>query len=314
MLLFVRGAGHHVSNEDAIHNRKASLVQRAKGGVACQLAQGFIPVLFYFRLSKSDDGYLTHFRIWYKMITLFNYSRWLSQSLSGLRNSSEKRNFGIIYKDMEEPMQIIDITLPLSNRIPVWSDDVGITTRLTSTIAAGGEANVTEIQMSVHTGTHLDAPRHFLNDRIGIDQLDLHTLVGAVKVVDIPAEVQTITCEVVNLRCLKEISSAFYCERATAPAGCSSSPNFRLTLLPSIQVEQRRSSPAGCVLSGSDYLSVASYSQTREVHELLLGADVILLEGANLADVKAGDYQMVCLPLLLPGSDGAPARVILTRD
>ncbi len=211
-------------------------------------------------------------------------------------------------------MQIIDITLPLSNRIPVWSDDVGITTRLTSTIAAGGEANVTEIQMSVHTGTHLDAPRHFLNDRIGIDQLDLHTLVGAVKVVDIPAEVQTITCEVVESALPEGNIERILLRTGNSARRLLEQSKFQTDFVAIDTGGAEALISRGVRFIGIDYLSVASYSQTREVHELLLGADVILLEGANLADVKAGDYQMVCLPLLLPGSDGAPARVILTRD
>lgn len=214
---------------------------------------------------------------------------------------------------MERIMKIWDISLPVSPDIPVWPGDPEINVQRVNKIEDGANANVSRMDIGCHTGTHVDAPYHFLPNGKTIETLDLDSLIGPAQVIRIPDDISVITGDVVfacgihegTKRVLfKTYNSAFWkkygSQFRTEFAGIDDSGAQALVDL-------------GVKLVGLDYLSVAPFKKSRPTHEVFLKAAVVLLEGVDLSMVDAGDYDLVCLPLKLKGSDGSPARAVLTR-
>ncbi len=210
-------------------------------------------------------------------------------------------------------MKIHDISVTISHDLPTWPGDPQISIERLAKIEDGANANVSSISMSVHTGTHVDAPFHFLNDGKTAESLPLDLLTGPAYVLDLPGE-KVITSSVLQhagipsgtLRLLiKTANSGFWKKHGvtfqTDFSGISSDGAEFLVSL-------------GVKLIGMDYLSVAPYKQSRPTHEVLLNAGVVIVEGLNLLEVIQGHYTLYCLPLKLAGCDGAPARAILVSE
>lgn len=215
------------------------------------------------------------------------------------------------------PALYYDITVPIRDNMPGWPGDVEVQARRTSFIEKGGTANLTALTLSSHTGTHIDPPRHFLSDGKTVDQLDPSVFLGPCYVVDFSGLP------------VRDIGAADL-ENAAVPSGterllvrtanCAptldvwSSSHFRrdyvaLTADGALWVKRR-----GIKLLGWDYLSVETFfADSYPVHHTLLGAGVVLLEGLDLRGLPAGNamYTLFCLPLLIAGGDGAPARALL---
>ncbi len=208
-------------------------------------------------------------------------------------------------------MAIYDITLPISPGLPVWPGDPPVVLEQISSMDAGAHDNVSKLDISVHTGTHVDAPHHFLNDHRTAEGLSLDVLIGPAQVVNIPENVNIITADTL--------------EMAAIPAGCPrllfKTRNSRVWNLgeKSFRKDFVGISDDGAEwivhndvkLVGIDYLSIAPYKKSRPTHLVLLRSGIIVLEGLDLSLVPPGSYNLFCLPLKLVGSDGAPARVIL---
>jgi arylformamidase len=210
-------------------------------------------------------------------------------------------------------MQIIDISLPISPKLPVWPGDPAVVLEKVSSMDAGAHDNVSRLACGVHTGTHVDAPHHFLNDGRTVESLSLDVLVGPAFLVQIPEEVQIVNANVL--------------EKAAIPAGTLrlllKTSNSRLwqqdemeffTGFVGISTDGAEwLVQHGIKLIGIDYLSVAPYHQSIPTHRVLLQAGIIIVEGLDLHNALPGLYTLYCLPLKLVGSDGAPARVILVE-
>ncbi len=210
-------------------------------------------------------------------------------------------------------MPIYDVSVPLSSALPTYPGDPGIQIHDWSKLANGDGANVSALSFGAHTGTHVDAPAHFLEGARKVDALDLEILIGEAAVVHVPEEFRSIDEEFVTANCaagtrriiFKTRNSAFWAGDFT---------EFRtdftdLTLEAAQALVQR-----GLKLIGIDYLSIEKFnSKDHEVHHALLSKEVIILEGLNLAGVPAGKYELICLPLRLRShlGDGAPARAVL---
>ncbi len=206
-------------------------------------------------------------------------------------------------------MKIYDISLPISPVLPVWPGDPPIELELVEAMDAGAHANVSRLAASVHVGTHVDAPHHFLNDGRTVETLPLNVLTGPCTVVEIPHEADHVTAEVLQRIALPQAKRLLFKSRNSARWADETEffPDF-LAISPDgarFLVER------GVGLVGVDYLSVAPYEQSVPTHTILLQAGIIVVEGVNLAEVPPGDYDLYCLPLKLVGSDGAPARAIL---
>ena len=204
-------------------------------------------------------------------------------------------------------MKIYDITVPLSEDLPVFPGDPPVRIGPVTRVAGGDDANVSIVSLSSHSGTHLDPPRHFNDHGIPIDQIPLTTLVGNVLLVEItsPRSIDRAALERFPIRgeerlILKTGNSRFW----ESPSFC---PDFsHLT-----EDGARYLVDLGVRLVGIDYLSVERFGGDGNVHRTLLDGGVIILEGLKLDEVPAGSYELICLPMKLKDGDGAPARAIL---
>lgn len=204
-------------------------------------------------------------------------------------------------------MRIHDITMPLSADLPVYPGDPPVVIVPWIRIADGDPANVSRITLCSHSGTHLDAPRHFSDSGIPVDEIPLDLLIGKALVVEIPAvkvigrkELERLRMKGVERLLLKTDNSELWKEtQFNAEFAALSVEGARFLL------------EAGVKLIGIDYLSVESIEGDGEVHKMLLDNGVVVLEGVNLADVVPGEYELICLPLKIKGGDGAPVRALL---
>ena len=210
-------------------------------------------------------------------------------------------------------MKIFDVTVPIKNSMPVWPGDPEVNNKLIISIDSGEEANVTSIHMSAHTGTHIDAPRHFINSGEPIESLDLNTLLGEVEVIEIDPSAKHI-----DAMTLKSLDKHIWPKRVLFKTNNSFLKlleknyfvqNF-VALLPDAAEYLIKK---GVKLVGIDYLSIAPFENGSETHIELLKMNLIVIEGLNLADVESGFYELIALPILLVGADGAPARVLLIQ-
>ncbi len=204
--------------------------------------------------------------------------------------------------------KIIDVTIPLSVQIPVYPGDPHFVRDLVERIDAGGACNVSRLHMSAHTGTHVDAPYHFLADGGTVDKLPLEIMMGKARVVFVAAAQRI------------ERSDLEPCDLRDDLRLLIKTRNSGLLRHPDFQEDYVHLSPdaatylvqAGIKLVGFDYLSIDPHpSPDHAAHHVLLEAGVVLVEGLDLSAVEPGEYEMVCLPLRVEGGDGAPARVVL---
>jgi len=209
-------------------------------------------------------------------------------------------------------MKIIDISVGNNNKMPIWPSTPKFKTKKNYSIRRGDTANDTSIEMSVHTGTHIDAPLHFISSGQSIDKLPLDTFVGPALVVylprvkeilsihleklDIPSGVERILFKTSNSTLWKEKNSVFrrdYVGLTSEAALWLSKRNFKLV--------------------GVDYLSVAKFNESIPVHNILLRNSTALLEGINLSEAKPGLYELVCLPVKMIGLEASSTRAILIK-
>ncbi|MBX0289060.1 cyclase family protein [Hymenobacter sp. HSC-4F20] len=203
-------------------------------------------------------------------------------------------------------MDWLDLTTPISDGMAYWPDNAPVHIKKTLSIAAGDPANVTEMSLSVHTATHVDAPLHFLADGPDVTQLDLATLMGPALLVEIEDPKFITRPEIEHLPLAKGSRVLFKTrnsrrEWATAPFD----PEFVRVRADAAELLRER----GVVCVGVDYLSVGP----ADTHNILLQAGISIIEGLALQHAPAGEYDLICLPLKIQGADGAPARVIARK-
>lgn len=209
---------------------------------------------------------------------------------------------------------IRDLSVPLGEGFPVWPGDPPVVLERFLVRGRDGAANASRLCCSVHAGTHVDAPLHVVDGACGADALDLSKLVGRAHVVDLRGRerIEAGDLDAANLpgdasRLLLRTDNSRLWVRTEHPFMESF---VALTASAADWIVER-----GIELVGIDYHSVQPYSDASPyVHERLLGAGVVVVETLDLRDVEPGSYLLVCLPLKLMGSDGAPARAVLLDD
>jgi len=210
-------------------------------------------------------------------------------------------------------MQIFDISLTISPKLPVWPGDPAIHFHQLSDMDKGDTCNVTHISMSVHAGTHVDAPHHFLNDNRTVDDLDLNILTGQAYLVELPDQVDEISYEILDGASIPAGIERLLIKTRNSEIWSRGAEEFYEDFVAINNDGAKWLVQKGIKLVGVDYLSVAPFGEGVPTHRTLLNAGVIALEGLNLSHVPAGYYDLYCLPLKLGGSDGAPARAILKK-
>lgn len=207
--------------------------------------------------------------------------------------------------------RIYDVTVPISETTPIYKGDPGVEIKSFKAIAAGSSANVSEIAFGVHTGTHVDAPNHFIEGGKRVHELDPQKLVGPCRIIGIPDDVVAIepshVGDIVGVTrvLFKTRNSQFW---ATPEDGFRSDFTYLVPETAKLLVQN------GVVLVGIDYLSIEkSGSPGHPVHVTLLEKEAVILEGLDLRGIEPGDYDLICMPLKYIGAtgDGSPARVFL---
>lgn len=208
-------------------------------------------------------------------------------------------------------MKIYDVTIGLSETMPIYAGDPTVAVSAAKSIAAGDSANVSQLSLGVHSGTHVDAPNHFIDGTRRVHELDPKKLVGPCRVIGIPEDVIAIEPEHVGdlsgtRRVLfKTRNSAFWNEPERG---------FRQDFTYLTPDTAKMLARNEVVLVGIDYLSIEkSGSPGHPVHVALLEKEIVILEGVDLRQIEPGEYELMCLPLKYEGAggDGAPARTFL---
>jgi arylformamidase len=201
-------------------------------------------------------------------------------------------------------VEIFDVSVPVGPATVTYPGDPSVHMSLVQSLADGAIANVSKLELSVHTGTHVDAPVHFFDGTAGIDALPLDALVGPARVVDATSVRGQL--DVASLRNLELAERVLF---KTTNSELWEHETFVDEFVSLTADAARALIGDGVRLVGIDYLSVGD----EDVHRELLAAGVIILEGLDLRAVEPGRYELVCAPLKLAGADGAPARVFLMR-
>ncbi len=205
----------------------------------------------------------------------------------------------------------IDITVPLRNGMVHWPGDAPFERRPTESIANGAEANVSEISGSAHSGTHVDAPVHYLPGAPGIDAIPITATVGRARVIAIRDPELIRRGELEPHRIARHERVLF---KTRNSADCWKTDQFQKKFVHIPSDTARYLVECGVETVGVDYLSVGGFeTDGAETHKILLGAGIWIIEGLNLEHVEPGEYELVCMPLKIVGSDGAPARAVLRK-
>ena len=210
-------------------------------------------------------------------------------------------------------MRIYDVSVPLSAATPTYPGDPGIDIQPWLQLVKGDAANVSFISFGLHSGTHVDAPAHFIEGAARVESLPLDSLVGEAVVIEVPEDTTSISENFVAANLRAGVERVLFKTRNSAFWNVSEN-GFRADYTYIEPEAARRIAAHGVKLVGIDYLSVEQFNSVNfETHHALLSQNIVIVEGLNLREVPAGTYELSCLPLKIAGGlgDGAPARVIL---
>ncbi len=207
-------------------------------------------------------------------------------------------------------MTIYDISQTLDKGIAVWPGDQKFRHHWSMQISKGNSCNVSSITMSAHTGTHLDAPYHFDEAGRDIGGIPLLPFLGPARVFEVPPELRVISAEFLDRLDWTGVERALFRTRSSDLQKGRFDRDF--TCLTEDGAEYlARHRP---LLVGTDAPSIDAFaSKSMSCHKILCGQGIAILEGARLAHVPPGDYELICLPLKFAGLDGSPVRAVLRR-
>jgi len=205
----------------------------------------------------------------------------------------------------------IDISVPLYDAMAHWPGDPPVSIKRIRDMEQGDRLNLSMISMSAHSGTHIDAPRHFLKQGTGIDRMPLNVMSGRARVIEINDD-ESVKPDELYQHQIRRYERILFKTRNSTTAWQTDS--FTEDFVYISDDAARYLVDCGITLAGIDYLSVGSFRHGGSyVHETLLGGGVWIIEGLDLSQVKPGEYDLICLPLKIQKGDGAPARAIIKR-
>jgi len=206
-------------------------------------------------------------------------------------------------------MKIYDVTVAISNDLPVYPGDPAINITRTQSLEKGDVARVSHLSFSTHIGTHIDPPSHFVMDGIPLDRVPLEILIGPARVIDV-GNVESIDTSALERADLNGVTRVIFKTRNSL--FWRESQVFREDFVYLETEAAELLVKRGVQLVGIDYLSIEKFNFDRPTtHWTLLGNNVVIVEGLDLNEVSPGDYELICLPLKIKDGDGGPARVVL---
>jgi arylformamidase len=203
----------------------------------------------------------------------------------------------------------IDVSVTVRHGMPHWPDNPPIVMQRAMELARGHACNLSHLAMGVHTGTHMDAPVHFIHQAAGVDQMPLTATMGPARVIEI-TDPREITAEELREHRLQAGERVLF--RTSNSPRCWQADRFVEDFVYISEPAAEHLAETRVRTVGVDYLSVGGYhADGAKIHRILLTAGIWIIEGLDLSAVRAGRYDMICLPVKLHDSDGAPARAIL---
>jgi arylformamidase len=202
----------------------------------------------------------------------------------------------------------IDVSVPVRSGMVHWPGNPPIELVRTEDMAEGYPANVSRLSLGVHTGTHVDAPVHFLADGAGVDAFPFDQLLGEARVVEV-GDVPSIGAA--QLRTVDPRPGERLLLKTRNSARCWKGDRFLADFVYLSQEGAALLAERRVRTVGIDYLSIAGMEEGVPTHRTLLKQGICIIEGLDLSAVAPGSYELICLPLRLVGADGAPARVVL---
>jgi arylformamidase len=207
--------------------------------------------------------------------------------------------------------RFIDISVSLREDLPVWPGDPAVRLDAAARTSVGDPVNVTRVGIGTHTGTHIDAPWHFIDDGATLESISLDRLVGPCFVADLTRATDHLTIEDLSGAGIPAGTTRLLLKTRNSDLWRTSPSQFAESYI-GISLEGARwLVENGFDLVGIDYLSVEPFTSDGATHRIILGAGLIILETINLSQVEPGPYQLHCLPLRIDGYDGAPSRAVL---
>ena len=203
----------------------------------------------------------------------------------------------------------IDISVPLRNAMVHWPGDPEVQIKRVQDVDNGDSHTLSQISMGSHTGTHMDAPLHFIKKGTSIDRLPLETTIGRARVIEIQ-DTESIKPQELSGHGIRRAERILFKTRNSSRVWRTNvfTENFVFISNEAARFLVRR----GVSVIGIDYLSVGGFKhEGGEVHRTLLQAGIWIIEGLDLSLVRPGRYDLICLPLKLEHADGAPARALL---
>lgn len=208
--------------------------------------------------------------------------------------------------------QYFDVSLTISAELPRWPGSPPVEYTRRRDMARGDHVNDGALSFGVHTGTHVDAPLHFLADGADVTDLELDALIGPAVVAALP-DADAVTARDLEALDLPADTRRLLLRTRNSEEWRRGAREFREDFVALTADAARWVVERGLRLIGVDYLSVQRFNDGPETHIALLAADVVILEGLNLAEIEPGAYELIALPLKLAAGDGAPARAVLRR-
>jgi arylformamidase len=204
----------------------------------------------------------------------------------------------------------IDVSILLKEDMVVFGHETRLKIERKSLMDRGDGSNNSVLHIGIHTGTHLDSPRHGIIDGQTIEFMPLDIAIGPARVIEIK-NTRTVTPEELKQYTFKKGERILF-KTANSPR-CWQTDNFTEDFVDISPEAAQVLAAAQPSLIGLDYLSVRAPASQTGTHKILLGAGIWLLEGVDLTNVKAGNYNLICLPMKVIKGDGSPVRAVLQR-
>lgn len=226
------------------------------------------------------------------------------------RNSIESKGKGKIEKRLSLSSHgWVDVSVPLRSGMVHWPGDPDVRIEEILNMVKGDDCNVSTISMSAHTGTHVDSPYHFIKSGASISDMPLSAMIGKARVIEIK-DSKSIKPEQLRPYNLKKGERILF--KTLNSQRCWNVENFIEDFVYLSTEAARFLAKKNVRTIGVDYLSIGGYkTNIVQVHRILLGAGIWIIEGLDLSKVREGTYEMICLPINIVKCDGAPARAVL---